>query len=136
MPDANLHKYLKEIKNYLTCPEEEKRKFLEELESSIDEFLADHPHATEADLVHRFGDPAGIAQSFLQEEDFKEVQEKIRLKGRVIRILSVAILVLTAAAVILGGIFVIDMFSFNHGQYKESIGKGERPENSAILQTY
>ena len=81
MPDANLHKYLKEIKNYLTCPEEEKRKFLEELESSIDEFLADHPHATEADLVHRFGDPAGIAQSFLQEEDFKEVQEKIRLKG-------------------------------------------------------
>ena len=43
MPDANLHKYLKEIKNYLTCPEEEKRKFLEELESSIDEFLADHP---------------------------------------------------------------------------------------------
>ena len=26
MPDANLHKYLKEIKNYLTCPEEEKRK--------------------------------------------------------------------------------------------------------------
>ena len=135
MPDANLHKYLKEIKNYLTCPEEEKRKFLEELESSIDEFLADHPHATEADLVHRFGDPAGIAQSFLQVEDFKEVQEKIRLKGRVIRILSVAILVLTAAAVILGGIFVIDTFSFNHGQYKESIGKGERPENSAILQT-
>ena len=53
-----------------------------------------------------------------------------------IRILSVAILVLTAAAVILGGIFVIDTFSFNHGQYKESIGKGERPENSAILQTY
>ena len=70
------------------------------------------------------------------EEDFKEVQEKIRLKGRVIRILSVAILVLTAAAVILGGIFVIDTFSFSHGQYKESIGKGERPENSAILQTY
>ena len=73
MPDANLHKYLKEIKNYLTCPEEEKRKFLEELESSIDEFLADHPHATEADLVHRFGDPAGIAQSFLQEEDLRIV---------------------------------------------------------------
>jgi len=70
------------------------------------------------------------------EEDFKEVQEKIRLKRRVIRILSVAILVLTAAAVILGGIFVIDTFSFSHGQYKESIGKGERPENSAILQTY
>lgn len=136
MSAVSLHKYLKEIKNYLTCPEEEKRKFLGDLESSIDEFLADHPHATEADLVYRFGDPAGIAQSFLQEEDFKEIQEKIRLKGRVTRILSAAVIVLTAAAVIWGGIFVADTFWFNHGQYRESIGEGERPANSSILQTY
>lgn len=76
MPDANLHKYLKEIKNYLTCPEEEKRKFLEELESSIDEFLADHPHATEADLVHRFGDPAGIASPSCRKRTSKKYRKK------------------------------------------------------------
>ena len=115
-------KYLKEIKNYLTCPEEENGNFLKSWKAALTNFWQITPRHRGRSCPSLWS-PAG-SQSFLQEEDFKEVQEKIRLKGRVIRILSVAILVLTAAAVILGGIFVIDTFSFNHGQYKESIGKG------------
>ncbi len=136
MSNPALHRYLKKVRQNLTCPEKEKQKFLKDLENSVSEYLVDIPNASEADLFHRFGNPAEIAQSFLQEEDFEEVQKKIMVRKRVIWVISLAAIILVIAAIILGGIFVADTYSFNHGYYIEEVGQGPSPSNSQNAQTY
>lgn len=136
MAKSPLRRYFKEIRQNLNCPETEKLKFLADFENSVNLYLEEHPQASQEDIIHNFGDPKEIAESFLEEEDFDGIREKIKMKQRILKIVALAAIILVAAIIILGAIFVIDTYSFNHGYYVETIVSGTPPPDSQILETY
>lgn len=75
--------YLKSVKRELICPKSLRKRSLDQLKTSLDEFLEDHPTATEADIVEQFGSPADFANAFLASLDEGELKKQLKKSKRV-----------------------------------------------------
>ena len=75
--------YLKSVKRELVCPKSLRKRSLDQLKTSLDEFLEDHPTATEADIVEQFGSPADFANAFLASLDEGELKKQLKKSRRV-----------------------------------------------------
>ena len=75
--------YLKSVKRELVCPKSLRKRSLDQLKTSLDEFLEDHPTATEADIVEQFGSPADFANAFLASLDEGELKKQLKKSKRV-----------------------------------------------------
>ena len=75
--------YLKSVKRELVCPKSLRKRSLDQLKTSLDEFLEDHPTATEADIVEQFGSPADFANAFLASLDEGELKKQLKKGKRV-----------------------------------------------------
>jgi hypothetical protein len=70
--------YFKEIKTSIPCTGAQKRKYLKELEFSIQEYQASHPQASLADIEQQFGTAEEISEAFLAEESLQRFQKQNR----------------------------------------------------------
>lgn len=94
--------YLKSVKRELVCPKSLRKRSLDQLKTSLDEFLEDHPTATEADIVEQFGSPADFANAFLASLDEGELKKQLKKSKRIFLIVAitcVAIVLIWLAAV-------------------------------------
>ena len=98
--------YLKAVKRELVCPKSLRKRSLDQLKTSLDEFLEDHPTATEADIVEQFGSPADFANAFLASLDEGELKKQLKKSKRIwavvitVCVIALLLLVLTFAKMI------------------------------------
>lgn len=68
--------YFKEIKTSIPCTGAQKRKYIKELEFSIQEYQASHPQASLADIEQQFGTAEEISEAFWAEESLQRFQKQ------------------------------------------------------------
>ena len=81
--NAVAEKYLKAVNRELVCPKSLRKRSLDQLKTSLDEFLEEHPTAAEADIVEQFGSPADFANAFLASLDEGELKKQLKKSKRV-----------------------------------------------------
>lgn len=105
--NAVAEKYLKAVKRELVCPKSLRKRSLDQLETSLDEFLEDHPTATEADIVEQFGSPADFANAFLTSLDEGELKKQLK-KGKRVWVIVVATCALALLLLVLTFVKMIE----------------------------
>lgn len=132
--DKELKKYLHSIRAEIHSSQ--KSKHIKQLENSILLFADEHNVESMDAIIEEFGSPKTIAAGFLEEENFDNIQKKIKLNHRISRIIALAVIILVAAVIILGIIFVMDTYFFNHGYYVETIISGSYTPNPNAIEVY
>lgn len=113
--------YFKEIKTSIPCTGAQKRKYLKELEFSIQEYQASHPQASLADIEQQFGTAEEISSSFLSEENPTKLKRLWRTRvwfRRIVATVICALCILVSAFAVLTW---LDIHSFTHGYYTETV---------------
>lgn len=133
-----IERYLKEIEGKLyTCPRKRRKAFLRDLRGNIHDYIAEHPNATLPEIRSVFGSPGVIAENILQSEDFTITKTVVSSQKWCRRILAVAVCILVAGVLVLGTIYVVDTYNFNHGYETEnSAQEGTIPPNAEALASY
>lgn len=115
--DCELKEYYARISACVLCDRKQKKAFLKELQSSIEEFKLNNPQATASDIEAFFGSPEQIAASFTDNTD--SVKLKKRLSVKKIILLAVILVLLIYVAFIV--ISLIDVHTEAHGYFKEEL---------------
>ena len=108
--------YLKSVKRELVCPKSLRKRSLDQLKTSLDEFLEDHPTATEADIVEQFGSPADFANAFLASLDEGELKKQLK-KSRRVWVIVVATCALALLLLVLTFVKMIEDNKKRHTVY-------------------
>ncbi len=67
--------YLNRLKALIPIHDDASGRFLSHIESLVDEYLEEYPNATYLELVKRFGEPQLLADSYLSEQDPRDLIE-------------------------------------------------------------
>lgn len=82
--NKELTNYIRSIQKNMNCSSENKKRFLEELESDIREDIQKNPDMSYKDIIGKYGSPENIAYTYnsLLEPDqyWNKIQKKRRLK--------------------------------------------------------
>ena len=97
-----LNMYYRNIKKALPCSGQAKKRFLQDIQRSVDTFLLEHPDATVETVISHFGTPQQIAAAYTGEITPPELQKKLKIKKWVIGITATA----AACALLLWGISI------------------------------
>lgn len=128
--DASFQKDLKtyknEIKSKLICDSKVSKKFFEDLQSNIDNYIADNNATSIEEIYKHFGTADEIAKAFFETTDISTIKKKISVKK------LIAILVI-AVVVIWGIVVVIDLIgsraaTVSHEVVNEIIDESEYSE--------
>jgi uncharacterized membrane protein len=102
--NKDMKKYLKGIKNELTCSSYLKSAFIYEFKEQVKYFINDNSNTTIDDIITNFGSPEEIASSFKSPNDFNRLN-KLAKKYKYIKIftvvLSIAIIIALIVIVVL-----------------------------------
>lgn len=100
----NLNRYYKEVEKALKCSSKAKKEILNNMRSDIEDYIAEHPAATESEIRLKFGEPQQYADEFLVSLDKKELGRKVWLSriGLKFWIISALIMILLLALTIIG----------------------------------
>ena len=77
--DKEIHNYLSEIKHQLTFTHSPKEtaSIMQMIESSIDDFLSEHPSATINDLTNHFGDTDEFKEMFISCAESEQLKNHL-----------------------------------------------------------
>ncbi len=115
--DCELKEYYARISACVLCDRKQKKAFLKELQSNIEEFRLSNPQATVSDIEAFFGSPEQIAASFTDNTDSVKLKKKLSVKRIVLLAVILALLVYVAFVVI----SLIDVHTEAHGYFEEGI---------------
>lgn len=118
--------YKNEIKSKLICDSKVSKKFFEDLQSNIDNYIADNNATSIEEIYKHFGTADEIAKAFFETTDISTIKKKIFVKK------LIAILVI-AVVVIWGIVVVIDLMgssaaTVSHEVVNEIIDESEYSE--------
>lgn len=102
--DKEIHNYLSEIKHQLTFTHSPKEtaSIMQMIESSIDDFLSEHPSATINDLSNHFGDTDEFKEMFISCAESEQLKnhldnsQKKRIYAKLTLIVIIFILLICA----------------------------------------
>lgn len=106
MTAMNKWMYCFRVDSMLPCTGKQKKLIMREIRGSIDQFCKENGHTGYQQLVERFGKPEQVAASYVDTEDSTVLIGRLRIKGRIVRTVSVAVLIAAA----LWGAFLISTF--------------------------
>ena len=92
-----IEKYLNEVKENIYSPEKTDR-FIDEIRSSLTDYVENNPDCDFEDLVNQFGNPEDVAREYLDSYAYSSPKE-ISKKNRRRRILIIILIVLLAALI-------------------------------------
>ena len=115
--DALLNEYISSVSSLIICPLKQKKAFLAELRSDVENFLVETENATKEDIENFFGTPESIASSFISNTDSAKIKRKISIKNIIILAVVLALLFYLAFVVI----SLIDVHTESHGYFEEGI---------------
>lgn len=122
----DLKTYKNEIKSKLICKSKVSKRFAEDLQNNIDNYIADNNVTAIEDVYSHFGTADDIANAFFETVDIKTVRKKIRIK-KLIAVLVAAVIVIVATGVTVA---TIDLNQAN-GSYEVVYSLEE--ESTAII---
>ena len=102
MYNADVQRYLREIKADIPCTGKRKRDILNRISETIGGYLEENTNPSYDELTARFGTPKQIVTSCLEEMDSGELIKRLKIKRKIVGIVAaaaVAVVVLWAAAV-------------------------------------
>lgn len=115
--DTALKRYYRNIRKDLPCSYKMKKKIMQQIQESVDQFLEQNPDADFDAVQLHFGEPQTIALSYIEDQDAPELLRKLRIKKKIIAVVVgviVAILVIWGIAVVWA---VIDSADTNNGYF-------------------
>lgn len=109
-----LKQYYNQIQKKLPCTHSYRKRFVQDLQASVDSYLNENPNADFAAIEEHFGSPEQITSAYAMEMDTSEVVKKYKLRKWIISVVAGA-----AALVVLmwlGAVMRASVeFSQNHG---------------------
>ena len=102
MYNADVRRYLREIKKGIPCTGRRKRDILNKINETIGEYLEENPDSQYEDLTARFGTPKQIVSSYVEEMDTPELIKKLNVRRKIVGIVTaaaVAVVILWAGVV-------------------------------------
>lgn len=121
MYNADVQRYLREIKADIPCTGKRKRDILNRINEIIGGYLEENTNPCYDELTARFGTPKQIVTSCLEEMDAEELIQKLKIKRKIVSIVAaaaVAVVVLWAAVV---SIAYIENRNDRNGYFEEYI---------------
>lgn len=106
--NVHLMRYLWEVRGELPGSRKQRKQILSRVESSVRDFVTEHPGADYAAIVSHFGTPTQIAESNIEEMDASELLGSLQVRRKV-----VAIVLATAT------LLVLMRFAFRLSAYVE-----------------
>lgn len=85
-------RYFRTIRSYLPCSHKLKKRIINEIASSVNGFLEDHPDATIVDIRAHFGEPQNIVAAYVDDMNTPELLHALRVRRRMITIILVGII--------------------------------------------
>lgn len=92
--NVHLLRYLWKVRGELPGNRRQKKQILSRVESSVQDFVIENPHADYAAITQRFGTPQQIAASCIEEMDAQELTLQLRIRKTIVRIVAATALVL------------------------------------------
>ena len=95
--------YLRSVSKALPCGRKAKKQLLSQISNSIEDYLQENPNADFEMVQSHFGTPQEIVASYINEQDPSALVKKMRIKKKVLVIVSgvmVAILLMWAGSVV------------------------------------
>ena len=115
--DSELKAYYARISACVLCDRKQKKAFLKELQSNIEEFRLNNPQVSASDIEAFFGSPEQFAASFTDNTDSVKLKKKLSVKRIVLLAVILALLVYVAFVVI----SLIDVHTEAHGYFEEQL---------------
>lgn len=113
--EKDLNKYYKEIRKALSIEGREKKKFVCELKSSIDEFLVRNPETSYPEILEQFGTPEAIVLSFMEQEDREQTVKRVYEKSWLYGFVVVAIYAVVVLIAVTCAFVIFDTYNINRG---------------------
>lgn len=119
--DAALKRYYRSIRKDLPCSYKMKKRIIQQIQESVDQFLEQNPNADFAAVQLHFGEPQTIALSYIEDQDAPELLRKMRVKRKVIAIVAgtMALALALWMAVVVWGI--VDAEQTTNGHTSERV---------------
>lgn len=119
--DAALKRYYRSIRKDLPCAYKMKKRILQQVQESVDQFLEQNPDADFDAVQLHFGEPQTIALSYIEDQDTPELLRKMRIKRKVIATVvgTMALILAIWLAVAVWGI--IDANQTTNGHINDTI---------------
>lgn len=119
--DPALNHYYKEISSWLPCSKKLKKQIIGQIQSCVEDYLAQKPDTDIAQLKNHFGDPQTIAATYVENTGTAEILKDLRIKKRIVRIVAgvMATILILWAGVVTWAAF--DAKETIHGQVTNSI---------------
>lgn len=95
-----LNAYYKEISSFAGLTGKQKKEFLNELKTTVNEYMELNPDCTIDDIKSVFGTPEEISLSFIENGNLTKVKRQINIKKVIIAAVITALLIWFAFAVI------------------------------------
>ena len=113
--------FLQEVKAMLPGAGKQKKAILHRIGATIEEYLVENPGAVYEEIVTRLGSPNQIAAACLEEMDIAKVMKQLRMKKKVVCIVTV-----TALAIVMlwAGVVFSALVGHNgmmNGYFSESV---------------
>lgn len=89
--------YIKAVERNTKCKRSLKKRYLEELRDSINNYLEQHPDITEEEFFDIFKSPEAVAQRFTNFKDYDDSIKCFKRRTKIIAIIVAAIFVCIAA---------------------------------------
>ncbi len=112
-----LNTYYKEISSFAVLTGKQKKAFVNELKSAVNEYVELNPDCTIDDIKAVFGTPEEITLSFIENGNFTKVKKKLDIKRVIIAAVITALIIWFAFAVI----GLIDVHLEAHGTLTEGM---------------
>ena len=115
--DVLINEYISSVSSLIICPLKQKKAFLAELRSDVENFLVETENATKEDIENFFGTPESIASSFISNTDSVDIKRKVSLKKILVVSMVVALLIYLAFVII----SLIDVHTESHGYFEQGL---------------
>lgn len=86
--DTALKRYYRSIRKDLPCSYKMKKRIMQQIQESVDQFLEQNPDADFDAVQLHFGEPQTIALSYIEDQDAPELLRKMRIRRKVIAIIA------------------------------------------------
>ena len=104
--------YCKEVRAAIQGGDDYKNSVIKNLEADLEEYISDHPDATEQQILAYFGDPKDYAEELDATLSLSEKEQRKTLRRRV---LTAAVAALVAALLIWAGAVIYEVAHFSNG---------------------
>lgn len=116
--EKKLKRYYKNIQRELVCSREAKRRILSDIAPNVVAYLSEHPETDLAAVENHFGTPRQIAASYVDSLGTQELLRKLKLRNRILLIVTVALVISVGAWLTALVIASIDAKNSARGYYE------------------